>query len=203
VTHFGIRNKYRTDRSQRHPEFQSNNQSEAKNNKNRNKSKNGVVRARRPVDGGAARGAQAPHGLRAEARQAHHHAGCVGCNPFAFLVVVVVESAAARSLGRSTRRRSLGRSISLHRPNTQNNTTGPPGSGKGTQSPAIKAEHCLCHLATGDLLRAAVAAKSELGLKAKAAMESGALVSDELVVGLIGEALGRPECARGFVLVSC
>lgn len=77
---------------------------------------------------------------------------------------------------------------------------GPPGSGKGTQSPAIKAEHCLCHLATGDLLRAAVAAKSELGLKAKAAMESGQLVSDDLVVGLIGEALGRPECARGFVL---
>jgi adenylate kinase len=84
----------------------------------------------------------------------------------------------------------------------QNNPTGPPGSGKGTQSPAIKAEHCLCHLATGDLLRAAVAAKSELGLKAKKAMESGALVSDDLVVGLIGEALGRPECARGFVLVS-
>jgi adenylate kinase len=45
-----------------------------------------------------------------------------------------------------------------------------------------------------------VAARSELGLKAKAAMESGALVSDDLVVGLIGEALGRPECARGFVL---
>ena len=59
---------------------------------------------------------------------------------------------------------------------------GPPGSGKGTQSPAIKKDHCLCHLATGDMLRAAVAAKSPLGMEAKAAMESGALVSDDLVV---------------------
>lgn len=48
---------------------------------------------------------------------------------------------------------------------------GPPGSGKGTQSPIIKNEHCLCHLATGDMLRAAVAAKTPLGLKAKKAME--------------------------------
>jgi adenylate kinase len=87
-----------------------------------------------------------------------------------------------------------------HTPTHPPTRTGPPGCGKGTQSPAIKTEHCLCHLATGDLLRAAVAAKSELGLKAKQAMESGQLVSDDLVVGLIGEALGRPECARGFVL---
>jgi cytidylate kinase len=48
---------------------------------------------------------------------------------------------------------------------------GPPGSGKGTQSPIIKDEHCLCHLATGDMLRAAVAAKTPLGIKAKEAME--------------------------------
>ena len=75
---------------------------------------------------------------------------------------------------------------------------GPPGSGKGTQSPAIKKDHCLCHLATGDMLRAAVAAKTPLGMEAKAAMESGALVSD-LVVGIIGEAI-KPECRTGFVL---
>eukprot|EP00775_Hariotina_reticulata_P010742 gene10741-10898_t len=77
---------------------------------------------------------------------------------------------------------------------------GPPGCGKGTQSPVIKYEHCLCHLATGDMLRAAVAAKTALGMEAKKAMESGALVSDEIVVGLIKEALDRPECNRGFIL---
>ena len=49
--------------------------------------------------------------------------------------------------------------------------SGPPGSGKGTQSPLIKDEYCLCHLATGDMLRAAVAAKTPLGVKAKEAME--------------------------------
>lgn len=48
---------------------------------------------------------------------------------------------------------------------------GPPGSGKGTQSPIIKEEYCLCHLATGDMLRAAVAAKTPLGIKAKEAMD--------------------------------
>jgi adenylate kinase len=48
---------------------------------------------------------------------------------------------------------------------------GPPGSGKGTQSPLIKDEYCLCHLATGDMLRAAVAAKTPLGIKAKEAMD--------------------------------
>mmetsp|Transcript_23905 Transcript_23905/g.28929 ORF Transcript_23905/g.28929 Transcript_23905/m.28929 type:complete len:238 (-) Transcript_23905:249-962(-) len=77
---------------------------------------------------------------------------------------------------------------------------GPPGSGKGTQSPKIKNEHCLCHLATGDMLRAAVAAKTPLGIKAKKAMESGALVTDELVVGIIDEAISAPECRTGFIL---
>ena len=66
---------------------------------------------------------------------------------------------------------------------------GPPGCGKGTQSPAIKKEHCLCHLATGDMLRAAVAAQTPLGLEAKKAMDAGALVSDDIVVGLIEEAM--------------
>lgn len=77
---------------------------------------------------------------------------------------------------------------------------GPPGCGKGTQSPAIKNENCLCHLATGDMLRAAVAAKTPLGLEAKKAMESGALVSDDIVVGLIEENIKSPECRVGFVL---
>ncbi|KAK9825927.1 hypothetical protein WJX81_007483 [Elliptochloris bilobata] len=77
---------------------------------------------------------------------------------------------------------------------------GPPGCGKGTQSPKLKAEHCLCHLATGDMLRAAVAAKTPLGVEAKKAMDAGALVSDEIVVGLIGEAVQRPDCRVGFIL---
>ncbi|XP_076889357.1 adenylate kinase 4-like [Bidens hawaiensis] len=77
---------------------------------------------------------------------------------------------------------------------------GPPGSGKGTQSPIIKDEYCLCHLATGDMLRAAVAAKTLLGIKAKETMEKGELVSDDLVVGIIDEAMKKPSCQKGFIL---
>ncbi|KAG9149571.1 hypothetical protein Leryth_021512 [Lithospermum erythrorhizon] len=77
---------------------------------------------------------------------------------------------------------------------------GPPGSGKGTQSPIIKDDYCLCHLATGDMLRAAVAAKTPLGIKAKEAMEKGELVSDDLVVGIIDEAMKKPSCQKGFIL---
>lgn len=77
---------------------------------------------------------------------------------------------------------------------------GPPGCGKGTQSPMIKNEHCLCHLATGDMLRAAVAAKTPLGVEAKKAMDAGALVTDEIVIGLIEEATKTPQCSRGFIL---
>jgi len=77
---------------------------------------------------------------------------------------------------------------------------GPPGSGKGTQAPIIKDKYSLCHLATGDLLRAAVAAGTELGKKAKAVMESGGLVSDELVIGIINDNIKTPECENGFIL---
>ncbi|OIT31396.1 PREDICTED: adenylate kinase 4 [Nicotiana attenuata] len=77
---------------------------------------------------------------------------------------------------------------------------GPPGSGKGTQSPIIKDEFCLCHLATGDMLRAAVAAKTPLGIKAKEAMDNGQLVSDDLVVGIIDEAMKKASCQKGFIL---
>jgi len=56
--------------------------------------------------------------------------------------------------------------------------SGPPGSGKGTQSPLIKDEYCLCHLATGDMLRAAVAAKTPLGIKAKEAMDKASYIYD-------------------------
>eukprot|EP00897_Mesotaenium_endlicherianum_P010997 jgi/Mesen1/9926/ME000070S09210 len=77
---------------------------------------------------------------------------------------------------------------------------GPPGCGKGTQSPIIKEDHCLCHLATGDMLRAAVAAKTPLGVKAKEAMDKGELVTDDLVVGIVGEAIQKTSCQKGFIL---
>ncbi|MCL7022846.1 hypothetical protein MKW94_025361 [Papaver nudicaule] len=80
---------------------------------------------------------------------------------------------------------------------------GPAGSGKGTQAAFIKDEYGLCHLATGDMLRAAVAAKTPLGIKIKEeqeAMNNGGLVSDDLVLGLIDEALKKPACQNGFVL---
>ena len=77
---------------------------------------------------------------------------------------------------------------------------GPPGCGKGTQSPEIKRDYCLCHLATGDMLRAAVGAGTEYGKRAKAAMDSGALVTDDIVIGIIKEAIDAPECSKGFIL---
>lgn len=77
---------------------------------------------------------------------------------------------------------------------------GPPGAGKGTQAERIVAAHGLVHLSTGDLLRAAVAAGSELGLRAKAAMDAGDLVSDEIVLALVRERLQQPDAERGFLL---
>ncbi|CAM9510504.1 unnamed protein product, partial [Discosporangium mesarthrocarpum] len=77
---------------------------------------------------------------------------------------------------------------------------GPPGAGKGTQAPMVKKEYCLCHLATGDMLRSAVAAKTEMGMQAKAVMDAGKLVSDDIVVGIISEAIEAPECSKGFIL---
>lgn len=77
---------------------------------------------------------------------------------------------------------------------------GPPGSGKGTQSPKLKEEFCVCHLSTGDMLRAAVARGTEVGKKAKEVMDAGQLVSDEIMVDLIKEAIKGPECRHGFIL---
>jgi len=77
---------------------------------------------------------------------------------------------------------------------------GPPGAGKGTQADFLKKDYCVCHLATGDMLRAAVAQGSELGKKAKVIMERGDLVPDELMVGLIKDAIKEPTCKGGFIL---
>lgn len=77
---------------------------------------------------------------------------------------------------------------------------GAPGSGKGTQSFNLRHSHCYCHLSTGDMLRDAVAAGTELGKKAKGIMAAGQLVPDDLVLDLIAERVKSPECARGFIL---
>jgi adenylate kinase len=77
---------------------------------------------------------------------------------------------------------------------------GPPGSGKGTQAPRIRDELCLCHLATGDMLRDAISQGTELGRKAKEIMDRGELVPDEVVIGLIDDASKQPECERGLLL---
>ncbi|KAG9622907.1 adenylate kinase, partial [Aureobasidium melanogenum] len=78
---------------------------------------------------------------------------------------------------------------------------GPPGAGKGTQAPKIKEKYCVCHLATGDMLRAQVAKKTELGRQAKKIMDQGGLVSDEIMIGMIKSELeNNPECKTGFIL---
>ena len=77
---------------------------------------------------------------------------------------------------------------------------GAPGSGKGTQAQRLQAKYGVPQVSSGDLLRDAVRAGTELGRKAKAVMDSGQLVSDDIVLGLIRERLGRPDAARGFIL---
>jgi adenylate kinase len=77
---------------------------------------------------------------------------------------------------------------------------GPPGAGKGTQAPKIEAAFCVCHLATGDMLRAAVEAGSALGQEVKKVMDQGGLVSDDLVVDLIRDNLAKDRCKNGFIL---
>ncbi len=77
---------------------------------------------------------------------------------------------------------------------------GAPGSGKGTQAARLKAALGVPHISTGDLLRAAVAAGTPLGLKAKAVMEAGHLVSDDIVLGMLEQRLAQPDVRAGFIL---
>ncbi|MEJ2138167.1 MAG: adenylate kinase [Gammaproteobacteria bacterium] len=77
---------------------------------------------------------------------------------------------------------------------------GAPGSGKGTQAQKLMADYGFQQISTGDLLRGAVAAGTELGRRAKAAMDAGELVTDDIVLGIIAERLAQDDCKNGFIL---
>lgn len=77
---------------------------------------------------------------------------------------------------------------------------GPPGAGKGTQATRIVEKHGIPQLSTGDMLRAAVAAGTPVGQKAKAVMDAGGLVSDEIVIGIVADRIEEPDAKRGFIL---
>lgn len=77
---------------------------------------------------------------------------------------------------------------------------GPPGAGKGTQAMQLVDEHGLVHISTGDMLRSAVREGTELGKRADEFMKAGALVPDEVVIGMVLERIQKPDCKKGFML---
>lgn len=77
---------------------------------------------------------------------------------------------------------------------------GPPGAGKGTQAQRLVVERSIVQLSTGDMLRAAVARGTSVGIEAKAFMDRGDLVPDRVVIGIIADRIDLPDCAQGFIL---
>ena len=77
---------------------------------------------------------------------------------------------------------------------------GPPGAGKGTQAEILVRDRGMVQLSTGDMLRAAIAAGSKLGLQSKAIMDAGELVSDDIMIGMIAERMEKDDCASGVIL---
>ena len=77
---------------------------------------------------------------------------------------------------------------------------GPPGAGKGTQAAMVAAKYGIPHISTGDMLRGAIAQGTEMGLAAKAYMDQGELVPDEVVIGVVRDRLAQRDCAKGFIL---
>ena len=77
---------------------------------------------------------------------------------------------------------------------------GPPGAGKGTQAAKIAERYSLAHISTGDMLRAEIASETPLGLRAKALIEAGELVPDEVIVGMVENRIKQDDCVNGFLL---
>ncbi|KAG8345895.1 putative adenylate kinase [Trypanosoma vivax] len=77
---------------------------------------------------------------------------------------------------------------------------GPPGCGKGTQSPFIAERYNICHLSTGDMLRKAILENTQFGKQAKVIIDAGNLVSDEVIFGIVKESIAQPQCKNGYLL---